>query len=56
MASNVPLYVDSNDVIYTMLGGKNNPLVLFIPENLANEKILQQTKITMGYFSVDLQF
>jgi len=49
-AANVPLFVDSNNIIYTMLGGKYNNHKAFVPENLTTEKILQQTKSNSGFF------
>jgi hypothetical protein len=55
-SANVPLYVDSNNIIYTMLGGTYNPHKAFVPENLTTEKILQQSKTNSGFFfAIDLE-
>jgi len=37
------------------VGGNYNPLLVFIPDKLATDEILKQTKNMSGYFSVDLQ-
>lgn len=55
-AITMPMYVDSGGVIFTMFGGKYNPLIVFVPEEELSKEILELASMTNGYFSTDFQY